>query len=420
LSLTLRPQPLGALGAGLSLDRRGHPADRLREAIEARCDEFARALPERRGVSAAIIEIAPADVFEPGADPKFALRLGGTRTARVSQFLQVFSPMLDLPKAGKREGRLQHRVMQGWRDLLRQLGVQLARPVFTATEGKIPDPLSFLAIWLIKQNRPTARTGFAQQIPVMVWASSDNDEVLAIAPGLPGFLPYREALLQIAGLDAFERRGRDEGRSGQWIEQTLKDHVRGMGDVLLLTESHNLRGAWRWLQNGQVRPDHIQFGVAAPVPIAQWQGFRLVQARTGDNGETPDCFGEANLRRGFPKGLWEMGTTGRVFGSTAGTPDTQQESPSRSKLRAWQTTRSDNLRVPQPQSYMWNPRMLELATLALQPGDIPKVWAGLTHELRFMASHHDDPLALPLYLHLASLLEEYVLPMNGVQPEGNN
>src|SRR5438874_758253 len=85
----------------------------------------------------------------------------------------------------------------GRRDLLRQLGVNLVQPAFTSRDQKVPEPLNYVGIWLIKPTRDTARTGYAQQMPVMVWMASDTHEVRAIAPGFPGFLPYRQALLEV-------------------------------------------------------------------------------------------------------------------------------------------------------------------------------------------------------------------------------
>jgi len=49
---------------------------------------------------------------------------------------------------------------------------------------------------------------------------------------------------------------------------------------------------------------------------------------------------------------------------------------------------------------------------ALQPGDEPWAWAALGHKLRFAAPHHDEAITLALPLHLAKLMEEYVLPLS--------
>jgi hypothetical protein len=242
----------------------------------------------------------------------------------------------------------------------------------------------------------------------MVWMASDSDDVRAFAPGFADWLPYGQALLSLAGLDVFERRGRNEGQAMQFIEQTLRQHVLPMGNVLLLTDAQNLRGTWKWLQNGQLRRDHLRLGVAPPVPIDRWPGVRHVQVRTADDGETPECFGEQPDTQGFPKGLWRMDE--RVFASTAGKPATHQHMLGNlSKLHPWRSAKREY--PPKPDAYVWNPSLVELTVAAKQPDDDPARWAAIAHELRFIAAHYDEALVHPLPLHLADLMEEYVLPM---------
>jgi hypothetical protein len=399
-SLVLRPRPLGGLGAGLQLPTGGNLDDRLRIAIRRRCQEVSVQLGGAEGAAGAMIEIGRPEQYEPHADPKFALRLGAAQQGRLSQYLLVDD--------GDGHSRRDHRIAQAWSDLLRQLGVQLTRPAFASRAWAIPEPLNYVGIWLIKQSRPTARTGYPQQIPVMVWMASDSDEVRAFAPGFPEWLPYGQALLALARLDLFERRGRNEGQAMQFIQQTLLQHVLSLGNVLLLTDAQNLRGTWKWLQNGHLDPDHIQLGVAPPVPIDRWPGVRHVQVRTADAGETPECFGAQPDTQGFPKGLWRMSE--RVFASTSGKPATQQHMLGNlSKLHPWRSANREY--PPKPDAHVWNPSLVEFTVAAKQPSDDPALWAAVAHGLRFMASHYQDALVHPLPLHLADQMEEYVLPM---------
>jgi hypothetical protein len=400
LSLALRLQPLGELGAGLQLPPSGNRDDRLRSAIRRRCHEVRERLGQASGAAGSLIEIAPRERFDQDADPKFALRLGAAQQGRLSQFV-----LLDEDGG---HGSFEHRIAQAWRDLLRQLGVQLARPAFTSRTWAIPQPLHYVGIWLIKQNYPTAHTGYPQQMPVMVWMASDSDEVKAFAPGFSNWLPYGQALLALAALDVFERRGRNQGQAMQFIEQALLQHVLPLGDVLLLTDAQNLRLTWKWLQNGQLVQDHLRLGVAAPISIDRWPGVRHVQVRTSDGGETPECFGEQPSTQGFPKGLWRMDD--RVFASTAGKPATQQHMLGNlSKLHPWRSSR--RAYPPKPGTQVWNPSLVELTVASIQRNDDPVLWAAIAHELRFVASHYDEAIIHPLPLHLGDQMEEYVLPM---------
>jgi len=54
---------------------------------------------------------------------------------------------------------------------------------------------------------------------------------------------------------------------------------------------------------------------------------------------------------------------------------------------------------------------MEAVVLLNTPGEDPAQWAAVAHHLRIMASHHREALMLPLPLHLATCLEEYVLPL---------
>jgi hypothetical protein len=54
------------------------------------------------------------------------------------------------------------------------------------------------------------------------------------------------------------------------------------------------------------------------------------------------------------------------------------------------------------------PNVVELFLPLLQDGDDADQWAMIVHRLRQMAGHHDEATRLPLPLHLAKGLTEYV------------
>src|SRR5439155_13740553 len=160
--------------------------------------------------------------------------------------------------------------------------------------------------------------------------------------------------------------------------------------------------------------DSLIFGDRPAEPITGRPGVRVMRVRTNDQGETPECFGEDEETIGFNEALWVMGTGGRVFASTAGKPVTAKRlSANLSKLGKWQTRSMDH--EPSPGATAFNPQLVENTVGAIQPGDQPWVWAALGHKLRFVAPHHDEPLTLALPLHLAKLIEEYVLPMRDLE-----
>jgi hypothetical protein len=65
----------------------------------------------------------------------------------------------------------------------------------------------------------------------------------------------------------------------------------------------------------------------------------------------------------------------------------------------------------------WNPAIIEITTAALQPGDPPGEWAAYVHELRRSLSHYPEAVVLPLPIHLAKLVGEYVLGMDAPEED---
>jgi hypothetical protein len=149
------------------------------------------------------------------------------------------------------------------------------------------------------------------------------------------------------------------------------------------------------------------------VGIERYPSLRHVRVRTSDQRETPECFGQAGEAIGFSAGLWGLGGGGRNFASTARKPHTAKRvSAYLSRVDSWRSaTRAYD---PAPGAQAFNPQLVELTVAAIQPGDEAWAWAALAHELRSAASHHEEPLTLPL--HLARQMEEYVVPL----PEGES
>lgn len=452
LYLLVETQWLGALGSSLSLEKLDSSLlrDRWHHAISERADLFAATLlanghskkhdlvpVNEIAVSAThpagvIIEIgAPGSFFPAQTDPKPALRIGAAQAHHLSQFIITeMSEQLD----EEEEKALAGRAKQACRDLFRQLGVLKHPPHWSFTQAPIadspltsaaiprvlpqryllPSPLHYVGVWLIQQNWRGSPTGVGHILPVLVHLQSDSTEIMATAPGLGDWIPYERALREInqrvrLGATAKSPMGLQHvGLVTPYIEQTLERDI--VGDTLLMAHAQNLRRAWSWLKNKDITPDKIQVGKSLPFPISERSGLRVVRVRTSSGHETPECYGEDDtqeqLRLGLTRGLWRIGN--RVFASTGAKPTAFLNlSVDLSKALPWGAT----ARHPAPGAQAWNPSLVELTVAGLQPGDVDWVWAAVVHELRFAAYHFDDALVLPLPLHLAKLMEEYVLPL---------
>jgi hypothetical protein len=245
-------------------------------------------------------------------------------------------------------------------------------------------------------------------LPVLVHLATDTPAVKAIAPGFDTWLPYSEALLAIGREYA---RGFDHPRKAMpFIRQTLDRDL--VGNTLLLCHAQNLRRAWPWIGNSKIARDELAFGDEALQHVAHWPGIRVVRVRDSAGYETPEWYADDGSVQGFACGLFRMGD--RVFASTHGKPNQFKHlSTSLSKAEAWTSQRGKHF-SPAPDAHAWNPSLFELTVACLQPEDQGNAWpwAALTHELRQMAFHYDQATALPLPLHLAQLMEEYVLPLD--------
>ncbi|MBA3822669.1 MAG: DUF3962 domain-containing protein [Ktedonobacterales bacterium] len=408
---------LAANGSGLTLEAGGGTHVRRRSVGEERADQvavFLQGTPMQvteQTPGGVIIEIGgPAAFFPQTADPKDALRMGAGAAHCVSQFI-VTVPEGTLEE--KEEKSAAARATQAWRDLFRQCGLVKHPPQWRFTVAsqptRLPEPLRYVGVWLINHTAKGSPTGMRYQLPVLVHLSSDRPEVMLTVPGLGQWLPYSTGLLEVLRRARMGEASLNLQRPElipTFIERTLERDVPG--DTLVLVHAQNLRRAWPWLKNTSITPDEVQIG-RSRFAIAERPGLRIVRVRSSMDHETPECYGEHPGRTpvgiGFTRGLWRMGT--HVFGSTADKPKTFMNlSKDLSKAGPW----GKEGRPPAPGSHAWNPSFIEIVLAALQSDDDPWVWAAATHQLRLSAGHFDDALALPLPLHLAKLVEEYVMP----------
>jgi hypothetical protein len=411
-ALTVRTRWLGKLGDDLPVAGSvRYQRDAVRAAEHERVGMVKRELPPAAEPSAALIELHGPDHYggNEAADPKFALRRGCIEAGRISQF---FTPQgVEEP-----DSAAMHRASSAWRDLMRQLGILVAPPRFRVRDGDVPDPVQYVGIWLIRTWQDDRPWVPKQRLPVAVRLASNSTDVLAYAPGLGHWLPYPAALKAIACMHPYAGANRDQAQVQAFIEQVLDD-VGALGDAVVMVHAQNLRLFWPWLQNKHIGMDGLAFGEKPAEPISQRPGIRVIRVRTSDQGETPECFGEDEDSVGFPEALWTMGATGRVFASTAGKPVTAKRlSANLSKLGRWRSRSMDH--EPSPGATAFNPQLVEHTVAAIQAGDQAWALAALGHKLRYAASHYDGALTLALPLHLAKLIEEYVLPMSELETYG--
>lgn len=417
LTLTLTWSRLGAIGGPLELDPTiANRDDQAQRALRQRLELIRAGVPRAEGPTITLVELDHQRGFARGTDPKAALRIGLAEQGRLSQFMQ--------PRR-RREGddELGFRALKSWRDLFRQLGAQEAPPAFRLRGVTLPGgPIQYLGVWLLN-HRPTWDNPWGRiYTPVAVRMASDTTEILAWTPGLGGWQPYAQALLELARAD-----GRGQGArplEPREVAALLRDEViepwtRQPGvNTLLMVDAQNMRLPWPFFGNGRLQQDALAFLPGeTPQPIENWPGLRVLRIRRNADYETPEWYAGEFPDVGLARGVWAL-SGDRVFGSTADKPRTAARvSPKTSKMVPFTTGRAAH--DPEPQHAAFNPQIVEMTVAACQLGDTPAVWAALGHALRTTLVHHDDAVIEPSPLHLCRGMRQYVLPRLADEDDGN-
>lgn len=420
ITIEVESQFLGAVGEKLAVKKGSYGAryEYLREAIGQRASEIAAQLELAQGDIGVLIELDNEDKFD-GDDPKHALRIGFGRKGYHTQFItpQPDDTKLSDKEKDKLQKQLKERARGAVRDLLRQFGIIGRLPVIPLSTRQskkqgnklvIPEPLHYLGIWLIKQSTKASPTHIDEDVPVLVHMASNAWSVEVFAPGWEDWLSYREA--QIALLTRQSSRILRSEEICQFLLETVDRCLPDFGDTLLFCHAQNLRGVWKWLGNEQITEK-------LPKELQHHKRLRIVRLRAGDH-EIPEWYAQNDQAAyGFAKGIFTMGDNGQVFASVQEKPPTvrnlsKDSSKVLSQTKLNKKTHEMQTYNPRPDIMAWNPGICEIAVSCTDPGDA-LMCAVVANELRYhFASHFRSPTVYPIPLHLASLLDEYVLPLS--------
>lgn len=403
LTIHLDAEFLGEIGSRLELPNSGANKARFHAAIRQRCAQVADKIAPASLPTGTLVELQSREDFDRGleknargfTDPYSALRKAFAHVHRLTQFINT--PSL------KDKELLDFRAENSVRDLLRQLGVQEVLPSLPTASGST----GYVGLWLIKEFASSSATRVHQKLPVMARVDSSTGQVLAIAGNMSQWLPYREMLLKVG-------RGEVEGvtkdQEALPFVQKMVSRDLSEGDTLLLCHSQNLRATWPWLGDKKISVDRFAFLENEPLqPISARPGLRIVRVRDSDAHETPQWY--APYEDGtvaYTKGLFAMSE--RVFMGLNDKGLKNKRSRYQSVLQEY-TNRDGKSLGPAAAEYTPSQTLCEITTACLQAEDVPAEWAELTNNLRDAATHYGESTALPLPLHLAKLVKEYVLPV---------
>jgi hypothetical protein len=382
---------VGALADGM--------ADDQRQTKIRRCEEIVQQLGQADSVTACIFFLPSHEQYGKG-DPKQVLRNAFARTGRVVQFINPGEENLN---------KIENTVY----DLYRQLGI-----VTLLDERKNLPPLAStpcVGMYLCTQVHGISNK--ARFLPLYVTVDLQAGKTLVHCDAFSNrTVSYREACLEMAKLfwkSDLEQRCVDASRTPakqKLIE--LRNHYNTKEDSVLLVvpSDGNTRAVWSGISDKEIGgytlmddycPSKINVGMPKnPYPLGLIDsGVRIIRIRS--NQEVPDYFTdlskkstEERLQFSSASGVFQYDD---VYWCIRPRPNDSQYTGSFRESR-----------IDHPRQRYAEKDMIELYPIQLQPGDVASNWVFYANALCEVPIQYSQSTVLPLPLHLAKGLEEYL------------
>lgn len=366
-----------------------------------RCEEIVEQLGQAELVTACIFVLPGQKNYDVG-DPKQVLRNAFARTGRVVQFINP-------------EGNInQNKVDNAVYDLYRQLGVV----ILLNFQKKLPSLANTpcVGMHLCTQVHGISNKGRFLPIYVSVDLLTGKTQVHCDAFS-KRTVSYREACLEMAKLfwqSDLEQRCLDASRAPakQKLIQLKNRYYTQEDSVLFIIQSDgNTRAVWSGISDKEISgysiaeeycPTQINVGMPkSPYPLSlTGSGVRIMRIRR--NQEVPDYYTEFS----------EKSTNDHIqYSSTSGIFKYQdvfwgvhpRQNADLTYINSFKYSK-----IGHPQKRFAEKDMIELYPLQLQPGDETANWVFYVNTLRHSPIQYGQSTVLPLPLHLAEALEEYL------------
>lgn len=370
-----------------------------------RCDEIVESLGSANGVVACLFVIPGADAYTTGGDPKHMIRNAFARTGRVVQFV--------VPEDDGEEA-ITNKIDNAVYDLYRQLGVTNLLDLKKAVKSPLVD-VKCIGMHICTQVHGISNKG--RFLPIFVEVDLLSGKTHVQCAAFDNYrVSYREACLEMAKLfwkNDLEQRCVDASRAP--AKQKLIE-LRNMYDtpenkVLFIANADgNSRPLWGGMSdkaigeckmNEEYIPEQIDVGAQKTpfyLPLAN-SGVRIARIRC--NTEVPDYF---TSRRGKKDDMDNFSSAtgvfqyGKTFWSIAPKPKDPRFNRSFTESR-----------LANPTHDYAEKDMIEIFPLQLQKDDDSWTWVRYVNALRQLPIQYGKSTVLPLPLHLAKNLTEYLL-----------
>ena len=370
-----------------------------------RCDDIVDELGYADGVVACLFVIPGADDYKTGGDPKQVIRNAFARTGRIVQFI--------VPEE-ERKASSTHKIENAVYDLYRQLGVTNLLDVEKAQNHP------YAAVRCVGMHIFTQVHGVMNKgrfLPVYVDVDLLNGKTRVQCTAFDNYsVSYREACLEMAKLfwkNDLEELCVDAYRAPakQKLIELRNKHTDPEDKVIFMANADgNSRYLWGGMSDksigdyemlGEYIPEQIDVGAQKNPFYMQLANSGVRIARIRCNTEVPDYFTERKVKDNTDtieyssaSGVFKYGKT---FWSIAPKPFDTRFGYSFSRSR-----------IDYPQDGFLEKDMIEIYPLQLQQGDDCWGWVRYVNALRQLPIQYSQATVLPLPLHLAKNLSEYL------------
>lgn len=377
----------------------GMPDDYKQTKIQ-RCDEIVEQLGQADSVTACIFVLPGQEQYIKG-DPKQVLRNAFARTGRVVQFINP-------------EGEINpNKVDNAVYDLYRQLGI-----VTLLGFQKLPSLANTPCVGMHLCTQVHGVVNKARFLPIYVTVNVLEGKTRVHCDAFSNkTVSYREACLEMAKLfweNDLEQRCVDASRAPakqKLIELKNRYYMKEDNVLFLIQSDGNTRAVWSGISDKEICgytetakycPVQINVGTPKnPYPFSLVNsGVRIIRIRR--NQEVPDYYTELS-EKSTDDHLLYSSTSGIFKYEDVFWGIHHRQNADKQYINSFKDSRVDH-----PRDRFAEKDMIEFYPLQLQSDDDAAAWVFYTDALRHIPIQYNQSTVLPLPLHLAEALEEYL------------
>lgn len=366
-----------------------------------RCDEIREKLGDTNEVVACICIIPGSESYKSDSDPKLIIRNAFARSGRVVQFMVA-------PE--DEEKNIEQKVLHAVHDLYRQLGIVMLMNLEKLKSHTLKN-ISCVGMHVCTQVQ--GLNNKARFMPVFVSVDLQTGTTRVQCDAFENnHVNYRQACLEMAklywntDLENLCKNAQFSPAKQKLIELKNRYRDADSGALVLVHSDGNTRPLWNGISDktigsysltGEYRPTEIDVGSNKTPYMMSLNdtGIRVIRVR--DNSEVPDYYTSQREDDNYSSatGIFKYGD---VFWAISPKPYDPKYN------RSLKESRFDHQYTDYAEK-----DMIEMYPIQLQSEDNPDAWAKFVSDLCTLSIQYEQSTVLPLPLHLAKNLTEYLL-----------